>query len=56
MDGGSIPPASIPERSPLRLAPQHDDFARIIFSREVSTDAGEAGIGGWLSPRRDPFV
>jgi hypothetical protein len=30
---GSIPAASIIDRSPLRLAPQHDDFGRFFFHR-----------------------
>jgi hypothetical protein len=41
---GSIPAASIPDRSPLRLASQHDDFGRIIFtiSRREPTPAKPA--------------
>jgi hypothetical protein len=29
-DAGSIPAASIIDRSPLRLTPQHDDFGRFL--------------------------
>ena len=43
---GSIPAASTRDRSPLRLAPQHDDFDRIAVPQAPRADDGEAVIGG----------
>ena len=46
---GSIPARSTPARSPLRLAPQHDDFDRFVFSESASGPTPAKPASGDLS-------
>jgi hypothetical protein len=49
---GSIPAASTPERSPLTLAREHDDFVGFASSSGAASRRRQAGIGGRAADKK----